>query len=124
MYNWKDKTILIAEDEDINYFYLSELLESTKIKLIHAKNGKEALEKVTSENTIDLILMDIRMPVMNGYEATKEIKKIKSIPIVAQTAFAFTEDKTKALNAGCDDYLAKPITRQSLYDVLNCHFRK
>jgi CheY-like chemotaxis protein len=124
MFNWKDKTILIAEDEDINYFYLSELLESTEINLIHAKNGKEALEKVATESAIDLILMDIRMPVMNGYEATKEIKKMKSIPVIAQTAFAFTEDKDKALSAGCDDYLAKPITRQSLYEVLNNHFRK
>ena len=120
MYNWQDKSILIAEDEEINYFYLSELLNITQASVYHARNGKEAVDYVKNGNPVDIILMDIRMPVMNGYEATEEIKKYqKNIPIIAQTAYALSEDRKKAFIAGCDEYLSKPITRDTLYTTIS-----
>lgn len=117
---WNEKTILIAEDEDVNYLFIAVLLEEIQTNIIHAKNGEEAVEIFKNNpSAIDCILMDIRMPVMNGYEATKIIKEIKSdIPIIAQTAFALTEDRKKALEAGCDDYVSKPINKDRLYDIL------
>jgi CheY-like chemotaxis protein len=109
------KTILIAEDEDINFFFLQEVLSHTKINIIRAYNGKEAVELVKKNNNIALILMDIQMPVMNGYLATEEIKKIKPhLPIIAQTAYAMAEDKAKGERAGCDSYLSKPIKPSDL----------
>ncbi|MDD2278478.1 MAG: ATP-binding protein [Bacteroidales bacterium] len=111
------KTILIAEDEDINFFFLQEVLSHTKINIIRAYNGKEAVELVKKNNDIALILMDIQMPVMNGYTATQEIKKIKPhLPIIAQTAYAMAEDRAKGERAGCDNYLSKPIKPSDLLE--------
>ncbi len=118
-------TILIAEDELSNFMYLEELLEVYEYKIIHAINGKKAVELVNEDSSIDLILMDIKMPKMNGFEATKEIRKInKSIPIIAQTAYAMAEDRAKAINAGCNDYLAKPISSRLLAQVLKKQLKK
>jgi CheY-like chemotaxis protein len=119
-YKWLNKKILIAEDEAINYLYLQEILKNTDIELIHALNGKEALEKCKSDPFINLVLMDIKMPEMNGYSATKEIKKIRSdLPIIAQTAYAMEDEKIKCFTAGCDAYLSKPINRTKLLMVID-----
>ena len=108
-----DTTVLIVEDEDFNYNYLEELLSSRKINYIRAKTGKEALEIFKNNSNIDLVLMDIRLPEMDGYEVTKEIRKINSkIPIIAQTAYALFGDREKAIDAGCNDYIAKPIVEE------------
>jgi two-component system, cell cycle response regulator DivK len=113
-YFFQDKTILIAEDIDLNYLYLFEILKHTGAKLVRAENGKTALDFVKS-NDVDIILMDLLMPVMNGYEATRQIKAYKKdLPIIAQTAFTMTEDRKKALEAGCDDYIPKPIEKDIL----------
>lgn len=110
--------ILIAEDVESNYLYLSAVLSKIKAKIYWAKNGKEAVEIFKKEN-VDLILMDLQMPEMNGYEATKIIKEIDpDLPIVAQTAFAMSDDREKALEAGCDDYLAKPIKSKDLLNIV------
>ncbi|MBI9053034.1 MAG: tetratricopeptide repeat protein [Bacteroidales bacterium] len=110
-YNWKGKIILIAEDKQINYEILKETLSITEAELIWAKNGKEALDVVKSTEKIDLILMDIQMPIMNGYETTEKIKSIVSdIPIIAHTAYALPQDNIKCFESGCDDYIAKPIS--------------
>ncbi|MDA3955029.1 MAG: response regulator [Bacteroidales bacterium] len=112
-------TILIVEDEETNASYLEEILESRKMKHILAKDGKQAIEMFKKYPGIDLILMDIKLPEMDGYTATKEIKKINSkIPIIAQTAYAVHGDKEKSLNAGCDDYIAKPIEEDKLINLL------
>jgi len=112
-------TILIAEDEESNFRFLEMLLSKTEVKLLHAENGKIAIE-MYQKNEIDLILMDIKMPVMDGLEATRRIKNIDNeIPIIAQTAFAMTEDRTLSLNAGCIDYLSKPIKSKALISTLN-----
>lgn len=120
----KDKkyTILIAEDEEINFYYLESLLEDDlelNCNILHAKNGKEAVALVETEE-IDLVLMDLKMPQMNGFEATKVIKKTKpDLKIVAQTAFTTQEDKSMAYECGCDDFIAKPISEETLSFVLN-----
>lgn len=110
--------ILIAEDVESNYLYLSAVLSKIQAKVFWAKNGKEAVDIFNGEE-IDLILMDLQMPEMNGYEATKIIKKTDpKLPIIAQTAFAMSDDREKALDAGCDDYLAKPIKSKDLLNIV------
>ena len=107
------KTILIAEDTDSNFLLLNIVLRK-KYNLVRAYNGQEALE-LFQENKPDLILMDIKMPIMDGLDATREIRKIDAgIPIIALTANAFDSDKQKAKEAGCNGYMAKPIVAADL----------
>jgi len=110
--------ILIAEDVESNFLYLKAVLSKLNAIVFWAKNGIEAIE-ICETNPIDLVLMDLQMPDMNGYEATEILKKkLPHIPIVAQTAFAMSDDREKALEAGCDDYLAKPIKSKDLLTVV------
>lgn len=114
--NLDNKKILIVDDDPRNIFVLAVALEDYGAEIIEAENGKEALEKLENE-PVDLILMDIMMPVMNGYEAIKEIRntnKIKDIPIIATTAKSLKDDREKCMAAGANDYISKPID----YDVL------
>jgi len=112
-------TILIAEDEFSNYIYLEALLEAYNYKLIHVKNGKDAVTTLENNKDVDLVLMDINMPVMNGYEATVEIRKAnKIIPIIALTAYAMETDRKKALESGCNDYLSKPLQEDKLNEII------
>ncbi|MDE5419026.1 response regulator [Labilibaculum sp. DW002] len=118
--NLKGKTILIAEDDTASYSYLLELLRKEGVDCIRAKNGKEAVGYCTTNKEVDLVLMDINMPIMNGYEATEQIKKINpKLPIIAQTAYAMAGDQEKILSAGCDLYLSKPIGKQKLLEAIN-----
>ncbi|HAF30454.1 MAG TPA: response regulator [Bacteroidales bacterium] len=118
-FNWRDKKILIAEDEDSNYRYLEMVLNKTKAKILWAKDGIEAIE-LCKEHEPDLILMDIKMPNMDGLEATREIKKTHpEIPVIAQTAFAMENDERMSLEAGCNSYLSKPIKANKLMEVLS-----
>jgi signal transduction histidine kinase/ActR/RegA family two-component response regulator len=114
----KNYTILIAEDEDSNFHYLQALLKDNKVfqcNLIHARNGQEAIEKVASNKNIHMILMDMRMPVMDGFDATRHIKKENpEIPIIAQSAYSTENDQHKIKQAGCDDFIAKPINKNDL----------
>jgi signal transduction histidine kinase/CheY-like chemotaxis protein len=113
-----DKSILIAEDEDTNFLFLQEVLSPTQAKIHRAINGKEAVEMTRNQN-FSLVLMDIQMPIMNGYEATQKIKEFKpNIPIVAQTAYAMAEDRAKGFRAGCDGYLTKPIKPEDLLQMV------
>ena len=117
--NWANKTVLIAEDEILGRKYLEKVLKPSQIKIIFAKDGQEAIDKFNEFPGINLILMDLKMPGKDGYAATTEIKSIKpDLPIIAQTAFAFLQDKEKALDVGCDEYLTKPLTRAILYDKM------
>ncbi len=112
--------ILIAEDVESNYLYLNAVLSKINAVVHWAKNGKEAVDIFKKEEKIDLILMDLQMPEMNGYEATKIIKEADpELPIIAQTAFAMSDDREKAINAGCDDYLAKPIKSKDLLHIVS-----
>lgn len=116
-------TILVAEDEEVNYLYIEVLFENEiegDYNLIHAKNGKEAIEICAIDNNIDLVLMDIKMPIMNGLEATEKIKeKSPNLPIIAQTAYSTESDKQLALKHGCDDFISKPIDKEKLYGLIN-----
>jgi len=115
----KFPNILIAEDVESNFLYLKAVLSKLNANIFWAKNGIEAVEICENEQTIDLILMDLQMPEMNGYEATQILKKkFPQMPIVAQTAFAMSDDREKALDSGCDDYLAKPIKSKDLLSVV------
>jgi len=107
--------ILIAEDVESNFLYIKAVLSKLNATIFWAKNGLEAIEICNNEPTIDLVLMDLQMPEMNGYEATRILKKkYPNLPIVAQTAFAMSDDREKALDSGCDDYLAKPFAFKEL----------
>lgn len=107
---WNEKTVLIVEDDFYNHSYLEELLSGTKIKMLHAWDGEEAVEIVKKHHDISLVLMDITMPVMDGLKATRIIKNIRpKLPVIAQTANALSIDRKLALDAGCDDYISKPI---------------
>jgi len=118
-------TILIAEDEQSNYLYLIELLEEVNIKVLHAPNGQIAVDLCRNDAKIDLILMDIKMPVMDGITATKIIKAFRpQIRIIAQTAFSHESEKIKFLEYNFDDFIAKPIKQEDLYFVINRNIRK
>jgi PAS domain S-box-containing protein len=111
--------VLVVEDEESNFLYLKTILESIKTKVIHAWNGKEAIDIINKDVPVDIILMDLKMPEVNGFEATREIKKTNpNLIIIAQTAYAMGGDKEKALNAGCDDYISKPIKKELLIKLL------
>jgi len=121
--NWNNKRILIVEDEESNFRYLKYTLEITKVKLIRAHNGIQAIDILRTNKDIDLVLMDIHLPVMNGYDATQVIREFNpDIPIIAQTAFAMPGEKNKSLSAGCNDYISKPISRTDLVKLISRFF--
>lgn len=118
--DWSSKTCLLVDDNKDILLYLNRVLIDTQIKTISARSGIEALEIVKSTPGIDLVLLDMQMPEMNGIEATKELRKIrKDIPIIAQTAFIFEDDKDIILEAGCDACLIKPIRKDHLLTVMS-----
>jgi len=120
-YDYSNKTILIAEDEDLNFKFLREALKRTGANILRANDGEEVI-KMVEENDVDLILMDIKMPKMNGYEATIIIKQINpEIPIIAQTAYASLADREEVLQVGCDNYIAKPIRRDDLLKLIDTY---
>ncbi len=118
--DWSSKTCLLVDDNKDILLYLNRVLIDTHIKTISARSGIEALEIIKSNPGIDLVLLDMQMPEMNGIEATKELRKIrKDIPIIAQTAFIFEDDKDIILEAGCDACLIKPIRKDHLLTVMS-----
>ncbi|HEX2935202.1 MAG TPA: response regulator [Bacteroidales bacterium] len=121
---WDKYTVLIAEDEDVNFFLLSEYLEPTGIKVLRAKNGAEVLEIVSHEEP-HVILMDIKMPVMNGYEATHKLREINpNIPVLAQTAYTMSEDFERLKATKFQEILAKPINEQDLLFTLRKYIKE
>jgi two-component system sensor histidine kinase/response regulator len=108
-YNFSDFTIMIAEDTPYNYEYLLSILEKTGANIVWAKDGIDVL-KLYNNTKIDLILMDIQLPEISGYEATSQIRKTnENLPIIAQTAYAMAEDRQKCMDVGCNEVLVKPI---------------
>ena len=113
------KVILVAEDEDMNVAYMQEVLAETKATILWARNGQEAVDAMKAHPEIDLVLMDIKMPVMNGYDATAKIREFnKDVIIIAQTAYALTGEKEKTIAAGCNYYITKPIEINVLLNTL------
>ncbi|HBG86886.1 MAG TPA: response regulator [Marinilabiliaceae bacterium] len=117
--NWESKVILVVEDVDTNKIFFDAALRRTRATILWAKDGQEAIDMFKA-NSIDLVLMDLQLPVMDGYTATREIKKINpDVPIIAQTAHVMSGEREKCMEAGCNDYLAKPIRLQILIDTLS-----
>jgi len=116
----EELNILVVEDEEMNYFYLREILKNRCKNIYHARDGYSAIEYCKNNPTINMVLMDIKLPGINGLEATIEIKKIRpDLPVIAQTAYTLVGDREKALSAGCNDYISKPINREKLYSIMN-----
>ncbi|MGQ1908978.1 PAS domain S-box protein [Marinifilum sp. RC60d5] len=116
----KKLKVLIAEDDEYAREYLSILLKRISSEILIAENGEMAVELASKHSDIDLILMDMKMPKLNGYEATKQIRENnKTVPIIAQTAFALAGDREKTLQAGCNDFISKPVSADHLYSAVN-----
>lgn len=117
---WKGKSILIVEDVVSNYSYLAATLKKSGANIMWAKSGEAALEKITNGEVFDLILMDVQLTGIDGYEVTRKIKEINPrLPIIAQTAYAMMGEREKSQAAGCDEYLAKPIRPSLLLETLS-----
>jgi CheY-like chemotaxis protein len=121
----KKLKILIAEDDEISEKLININVENFSKEILKARNGSEAVEACRNNPDIDLILMDIQMPEMDGYEATRQIRQFnKDVVIIAQTAFGLTGDREKAIEAGCNDYIAKPINSNLLKEMIQRLFKK
>lgn len=115
----KKATILVAEDDEANYLYVEALLRKSPIKLIHAENGEVAVEKIKNHPEISMVIMDLKMPVMDGFEATQKIKEMNArMPVIALTAYSGSDEKQRALGSGCSDLLLKPLKKELLLKKL------
>jgi len=118
--NQKHCYILIAEDDENSILYIKTLLEFEHITVLEANTGTMAVDQVKKHPEINLVLMDLKMPEMDGFEATRLIKLLRpELPVIAQTAYSFTEEREKAELAGCNDYISKPIKKQALLEIIN-----
>jgi signal transduction histidine kinase/ActR/RegA family two-component response regulator len=118
-YDWAGKTVLLVEDDETNMDFLRIVLKSTKANLLFATSGSEVRKHFDQLRSIDLVLLDIRLPDANGWDLTVEIKALRpDLPVIAQTAFAMSSDRQKSMEAGCDNYLSKPISKQLLLVML------
>ena len=121
----KNLKILIVEDDEISYSLLTRMLQKISKEVLHAITGVQAVEACRNNPDLDLVLMDIRMPKMDGNEATRQIRQFnKDVIIIAQTAYAFSGDKELAIEAGCNDYISKPINSTSLFELIRKHINK
>ena len=119
-YNWQNKVILIAEDEETNYLLVEKLLKSVHATLLRAKTGKEAVDIVKSGQNIDLILMDMKMPEMDGIEAAKIIRMLNpKLPIIAQTCYEPDIDQSRLLSAHFEGFISKPININKLIELID-----
>ena len=123
-YQWKEKVILIVEDDSPNYLYFKSLLKKTKAHIVWKKNGTEAFDYIKdTANPIDLIIMDVLIPFMNGIEVTRESKKLrKNLPVIVVTAYTSREIKEKCFIAGCDEFIIKPVLPNQLIELLAEYF--
>jgi CheY-like chemotaxis protein len=111
--------ILVVEDDDINFYLIYFLLSNHNVELLHARDGLKAIETFTENPDISLVLMDLKLPVINGFEVTKKIKSInEQVPIIAVTSYSGIDDSQKALQAGCNDFIMKPVNKTVLFDVI------
>jgi CheY-like chemotaxis protein len=118
--DWRKRKCLLVDDNKDVLIYLNRILVDTGITILTARSGNEAIEIIKSDDSIDVVILDMQMPEMNGIEATREIKKLRSnLPIIAQTAFVFENDTDIILEAGCDSCLIKPIRRDHLITVMS-----
>jgi two-component system, cell cycle response regulator DivK len=118
-HKWENKTVLIVDDIEVNFIFLETILADTHIKTLYATNGQIAVDMCKKNNDIDVVLMDIKMPVMDGYEATRLIKKDNpDLPVIIQTAYSFNEEYERCRELGCNDYITKPLKSENVISVL------
>ncbi len=118
-FDWTNKTILVVEDVETNLMFIKAAISKTGINIIWARDGMEGIELVQDNKSIDVVLMDLRMPNLDGFRATEVIKSIrKDLPVIAQTTFTDEMDKDRVFDAGCDAYLSKPIRLDILLETL------
>ncbi|MEN8155800.1 MAG: ATP-binding protein [Bacteroidota bacterium] len=123
-YNWKDRRILVAEDEELNWFFIREMLRKTGAVVERAKDGKEAVER-TKKSRPEVILMDIKMPEMNGIDATRKIRTFNTdVTIIAQTAYVMAEEKEESKQAGCNYFVTKPLDRTIIMEIIDNCFKE
>lgn len=121
-YDFIGRTILIAEDEEVSRFFFEKALKKTRANLFFVNDGFDAVEMIRENLEIDLVLMDIRLPRMNGLEATAKIKElIPEIPVIIQTAYAMQSARDEAMISGCDEFITKPIKIETLLSILKKH---
>jgi len=119
----KKLKILIAEDEEVSQILIDNYIKTFGKEILTAKTGLEAVEICRANPDIDLILMDIRMPHLDGYLATKQIREFNSeVIIIAQTAYSLMGDREKSIDAGCNDYVSKPINKEELQALIRKYF--
>ena len=121
----EEETILIAEDDNINFLLFQKMMQNKNYKIIRANNGQEAVDICLNNPNLDLVLMDIKMPIMNGFEALEQIKPIRpNLPIIAQTAYSSSDDKIRIEEAGFTDYITKPLNRERLFELIDIYLNK
>jgi CheY-like chemotaxis protein len=119
-YDWKGKKVLIVEDDPAGSFLLSEILSHTRIEIQIVESGTEALAVCRIDPDIDIVLLDMQIPGISGYEAAAEIRKLRAdLPIIAQSAFIMTEDKDRAITAGCSAHISKPVNTFELLGTMH-----
>jgi len=124
-YNWSNKVFLIVEDNKNNYDLLETFLKKTKAKIVWVLDGGDAVNTCRDREDIDLVLMDIQLKTVNGFDATRQIREFdKEIPIIAQTAYAMIDDREKSLRAGCNDYISKPIRKKNFLSTIDKYISK
>lgn len=122
-YDWSNKQILVAEDEELNWMFVREMLRQTGASIHRARNGHEVVE-LTRKLSPDAILMDIKMPEMNGIDAARKIREFNStVPIIAQTAFVMAEEKEESIRAGCNHFVTKPLDRTTIMELIDSYFK-
>lgn len=119
-FDFGEKTVLVVEDNLISYKLIEVMLSRVNLKLIHAGNGKKAIECCKNHPEIDIVLMDMQLPVLGGIDATRAIAELRpELPVIATTANAFSEDRDACLEAGCKAYVTKPIAFDELFNLIH-----
>lgn len=120
MKKWDNLRILVVEDEANNLEFLTRLLQQNGANTIAVRTGTEAIEQIKNDSLIKIVLMDIKLPDIDGFETTRQIKALRpNIPVIAQTAYALYEDRELCIKNGCDDYISKPLKKTVLFELIN-----
>jgi CheY-like chemotaxis protein len=123
-YNWSNRRILVAEDEALNWLFIKEMLRKTGAEILRAKDGQEAVDQAR-QNKPDIILMDLKMPELNGIEATRKIRSFDAnVPIIAQTAYVMAEEKEESMQVGCNHFVTKPLDRTVIMEIIDSYLKK